>query len=290
MLTAALLASATLGAQTLDARIMRWPTVHGDTVVFTYAGDLWTCDLEGGIARRLTSFPGEETRARFSPDGKTIAFTGQIDGGSDVFVIPAEGGEPTRLTYDLPSDNVMGWTPDGRIAYTSATQNTFTQRLWFVSPRGGQPQPTNVGEITDGSISPDGSTVAFNRVNSHNYNWRRYRGGTQGRISFFNLRTGEYSELPSGREQSYFPMYAGESVFFISDKNNNAQNLYRFDTKSRRTEQLTRFSDGDIKFPSTDGKSIIWQRLGKVEKWDIGSKELSTFTPRILADGLSTRP
>jgi tricorn protease len=290
MIAAALIASASVSASPLDARLMRWPTVSGDQVVFTYAGDLWTCDLKGGIARRLTSFPGLESRARFSPDGKTIAFTGQIDGGTDLYTIPADGGEPVRLTFDPGSENLLSWTPDGRLAFSSASQNLFTPRLFFTTTKGGQPVGTNLREITDGSFSPDGGTVAFTRMGSHVYNWRKYRGGTQGRISFFELATGKYSEIPSGREQSYHPMWVGEDVYFISDKDKKGINLYRYDTKSKKVDQITKFDDSDIRWPSTDGKTILWERLGKVEVYDIATQKVTEFSPQVLSDGRSLRP
>lgn len=290
MIAAAVLTAAVMGAQPLDARLMRWPTVKGNTVVFTYAGDLWTCELDGGIARRLTSFPGLESRARFSPDGKTIAFTAQIDGGADLYTIPAQGGEPTRLTYDPGGDNMIAWTPDGKIAYGNGALTTFTQKMFMVSPNGGQPTPTRLGEITDGSFSPDGSTIAFTRSASHNFNWRRYRGGTQGKIGFFNLTTAKYEEIPAGREQNYHPMWVGDNVFFISDRNNGGLNLYRYSRTSKRVEQLTRFLNSDIKWPSTDGTNIIWERGGKVELYNIASGKVSEYSPSILSDNRSIRP
>lgn len=290
MIAAAVLTAAVLGAQPLDARLMRWPTIKGNTVVFTYAGDLWTCELDGGMARRLTSFPGLESRSRFSPDGKTIAFTGQIDGASELYTIPAEGGEPKRLTFDAGGDNVVAWTPDGKIAYYNGAMSTFTPKLFMVSPEGGQPTPTKLGEITDGSFSPDGSTIAFTRAASHNFNWRRYRGGTQGRIGFFNFATSKYDEIPSGREQNYHPMWVGDHVYFISDKNDGGLNLYRYSRSGKRTEQLTKFQNSDIRWPSTDGKTIIWERSGKVELYDIASGKVTEFKPNIVSDGRSLRP
>lgn len=289
MIAAAALAGATLAAQPLDARLVRWPTVFKNTVVFTYAGDLWTSDISGGVARRLTSFPGLESRARFSPDGKTIAFSGQVDGGAtSVYTIPAEGGEPTRLTFEPSS--VIGWAPSGRLGFASSSQNIFTGRLFFVRPTGGQPVGTDLREITDGSFSPDGGTIAFTRSQSHNFNWRRYRGGTQGKISFFEFATGKYWQVPAGRDQSYHPMWVGDSVFFISDRQKGTQNLYRYDTKSRRVEQMTTFGDADIRWPSTDGENIIWERSGKVELYNISSKSLREFSANILSDGRSVRP
>lgn len=273
-------------------RLARYPSVSGDHVVFAYASDIWLADRRGGPARRLTAHPGSEGLPKLSPDGRQIAFLGQYDGGQDVYVMPAEGGAPKRLTYDPNSKILLGWTPDGKIAYSS-TDGSLTNRmlrLWLVSPEGGMPEWTPVPEVANASFSPDGTKLAYNRALSFNYNWRRYRGGTQGRISFWDFKTGSYSEIPAGREQNYFPMWIGDSVYFISDKTQQNLNLYRYDTKSKRIEQVTRFSDGDIKWPSTDGKTIVWERNGRIESFDVASKTVSGFTPTVLSDETALRP
>ena len=130
-----------IGAAPIDTRMVRFPAIHGDQVVFTYASDLWMTDTSGSIARRLTSFPGSETRASFSPDGKWIAFSASFEGAGEVYVMPAQGGEPKRLTFEPTNDAVLGWTPDGKIAYTSGngTPSNRQSRLWYVSPNGGMP-------------------------------------------------------------------------------------------------------------------------------------------------------
>src|SRR5689334_7969427 len=182
-------------------RLLRYPNIHGNQLLFTYAGDLWTADSATAIARRLTAHPNNESRAKFSPDGSMLAYTASYDGNDDVYVMPAEGGEPTRLTFDSVPENVVGWTPDGsKVAYISSAGSNFGRlpRLWLVSPKGGLPEPTPILESADISYSPDGSKIAYHRMNSNQFNWRHYRGGTQGRISIFDLKTNTYSELPSG--------------------------------------------------------------------------------------------
>lgn len=285
-----LLMAAQTGAT--EVRLARYPAIHGDKVVFSYASDLWLSEGGGTLARRLTSDSGQEALPRFSPDGKMIAFIGQYDGGQDVYVMPTEGGPPKRLTFDPNSKLIVGWTPDGKIAYgsTAGSHTNRMLRLWLVSPEGGMPIETKVPEVGNASFSPDGTKLAYNRATSFNYNWRRYRGGTQGRISFWDFKTDSYTELPQGQEQSYFPMWVGDSVYFISDKTLQNLNLYRYDTKSKRVEQVTRFTDGDIKWPSTDGAKIIWERNGRLEEFDIATKEVTAFTPAIRSDEVAMRP
>jgi tricorn protease len=283
------------GAQTatIEPRLMRTPAIHGETIVFSYAGDLWVTTVGGGaVARRLTSHPGLEIRPKISPDGRWVAFNGTYDGNPEVYVVPIEGGEPRRLTYEPGTGNTLGWTPDGKIAYASAQGNHTTrqQRLWYVDPRGGLPIWTPIAEISEASFLADGRTMAYTRVNSYNFNWRRYRGGTQGRISLYNFATNNYSELPAAREQNYFPMAVGRSVYYVSDKQLGTLNLFRYDLDSRRETQLTRYADADIRWPSTDGKSIVWERDGFLYVFDVATGNLQRQSPRIPSEHLAARP
>src|SRR5262249_34464693 len=95
----ALVSAFTGGVAGAETPLLRFPAIHHDKVVFTYAGDLWMVSSQGGTASRLTAHPGLEMFARFSPDGKWLAFTGQYDGDEQVYVMPATGGVPRQLTF-----------------------------------------------------------------------------------------------------------------------------------------------------------------------------------------------
>ncbi len=292
MIFSTLIAAAALIQPGEEMRMMRMPDIHGDQVVFCYAGDLWTAERGGGFARRLTSYPGNEQRPHFSPDGKWIAFTGAYDGNPDVYVIPSEGGEPKRLTFEAGADITAGWTKDGRIAYTSS-QGNFTsrmRRLYFVKPSGGLPDATKLHEVTDLSFSPDGTKMAYTRMDSHAFNWRRYRGGTQGFISMWDFKTNSYMELPKGREQSYFPMWVNEDIFFISDRAQDTINLYKYNLDNKKTTQLTKFNDADMRWPATDGKTVVFERDGYLWFYDIDSGKVEKFSPRVVSDNVAARP
>jgi len=281
------LALAVVGQTGNEMRLMRYPDIHGDTVVFVYAGDLWTSNVGGGLARRLTTYPGGEAFPHFSPDGKWIAFTGTFGGNPDVYVMPAEGGEPKRLTYDAGPDLARGWTPDGsKVAYVSDanTPGSFSTGLKLISPQGGLPISTKLEEIFDLSFSADGKKVAFSRNNSHNFNWRRYRGGTQGRIAFSDVNATDYKEIPSGRENRWQPMWIGDDVYYIGDKNLGTRNLYVWDTKTNKEKQLTNFSDVDIKWPNSDGKTIVFERNGYLQTFDVATGKVDTLNPRVATD------
>lgn len=276
----------------ITPRLMRFPSVLGDRLVFTYAGDLWVSSINGGPSRRLTSGNGLEQFARISPDGKLVAFSGMYDGNTDVYVIPIEGGEPKRLTFDPEPDTVVNWTPDGKIAYTTNAGNFINrqQRLVYVSPDGGLPTATPLSEAVNASFFPDGKRIAYNRMNSYAFNWRRYRGGTHGRVSIYDFSTNQYSELPTGREQNYHPMVVGDSIYYISDRSLGTLNLYRYDTRSRRATQLTQFNDSDIRYPATDGKTIVWERDGYLERFDLAKNEVTPLRPEIRSENLWSRP
>lgn len=292
MVVTSLLAMSLAQVASEEVKLMRYPAISGDQVVFSYASDLWTTDRQGGFARRLTSHPGNEAFPFFSPDGKWIAFSGQYDGGLDVYVMPAEGGEPRRLTYDVSADYVAGWTPDGRIAYTSnkGQHTNRMDRLWFVRPEGGMPEWTPVQEAAQVSFAGDGRSMAYTRNDSHVFNWRRYRGGTQGRIAFWNFTDNSYSEVPAGKEQNHFPMYVGDFVYFISDRAFGTMNLYRYGVKTKKVDQLTTFSDGDIRWPNTDGKQVIFERNGRIHTYNLADGKIATISARVISDQLAVRP
>ena len=168
-------------------RLFRFPDIHGEKVVFTYAGDLYLSSTQGGNAKRLTSHKGFEMFAHFSPDGKTIAFTGQYDGNTEVFTIPVDGGVPKRLTHTAtlgrddvsdrmgPNNIVMGWTPDGKhIIYRSRKQtfNSFIGSLFLVPAEGGMSEefPLSTGGFC--SFSPDGDQLAFNKIFRQFRTWK----------------------------------------------------------------------------------------------------------------------
>lgn len=271
-----------------QARLLRTPAIHGDTIVYSYGGDLWSARKgSASAARRLTSHPGVEIRPKISADGRWIAFTGSYDGAAEVYLLPIEGGEARRLTFDGRSANVLGWTADGRIAYASSVGN-FTQqqrRLWLVPPDGGLPERTPVAEVMEASFGRDG-TMAYTRAASFDYVWRNYRGGKQARVSLYDLQENRYRELPSGSEQKFFPMLAGRAVYYISDRRGGRLNLYRYDVDAKRETQLTHYTDADIRWPGTDGKSIVWERDGYLEVFEIASGKVERQSPRMALEPL----
>lgn len=265
-----------------EARLLRFPATNGTDVVFSYAGDLFTAPLSGGEARRLTSHIGYEMFAHYSPDGKTIAFTGEYDGNREVYIIPAKGGEPVRLTYtatngrdDLgdrmgPNNIVMGWTPDGKnIIFRNRTGDGFSGKLWTVSVNGGMPQEIPLPEGGFCSYSPDGKKLAYNRVMREFRTWKYYRGGMADEIWVYDGRKVE--KITDNTAQDIFPMWVGDEIYFASDRD-MTMNLFVYNTKTKATAKVTSFDDYDVKFPSTNGKLIVYEKGGYLYKLDPATK------------------
>ena len=184
-------------------------------IVFSYSGDLWRVSREGGVAIRLTSGPGFESEAAFSPDGKTLAFTGEYDGNVDVFTVPASGGVPKRVTYHPDADRVVGWTPDGkRILFRSnrLSQSRYTQ-LYTVSAEGGLPEALPLPMACMGAYSPDGKRMVYAPLDGGQFApgftnfvaWKRYRGGTASYLWMVNLRRPDHGQDPAHRFQRHLP-------------------------------------------------------------------------------------
>ena len=258
-----------------EARLLRFPSTNGQEVVFTYAGDLYKAPLAGGQAQRLTSHVGVEMFARYSPDGSTIAFTGQYDGNTEIFLMSGQGGEPKRITYtatnsrdDLgdrmgPNNIAMTWSRDGEnIIYRNRIGDGFSGKLWQVSKDGGMPKVLPLPEGGFCSYSPDGKRLAYNRVMREFRTWKYYKGGMADDIWIYDPAANKVENVTNNVSQDIFPMWIGDEIFFISDRD-MVMNLFVYNTATKKTEKVTNFTDFDIKFPSTDG-SVIVDRLQRL--------------------------
>ena len=280
--------------QAEEARLLRFPATNGKEIAFTYAGDLYTVPAAGGMARRLTSHIGYEAFAHYSPDGRTIAFTAEYDGNREVYVIPAEGGEPRRVTYtstnardDMgdrmgPNNIVMGWTPDGKyIVFRNRIGSGFPGKLWKVSPDGAMPEEIPLPEGGWCSYSADGKKLAYNRVMREFRTWKYYRGGMADDVWIYDGKS--VRNVTSNDAQDIFPMWIGNEIFFASDRDMR-MNLFVYDTKSGATSKVTDFKDFDVKFPSTDGKHIVFENGGYIYKLDPATKKAEQVHVTLASD------
>ena len=284
-----------------EARLLRFPATNGTDVVFSYAGDLYTAPLSGGEAHRLTSHIGYEIFPRFSPDGKTIAFTGEYDGNREVYVIPAGGGDPRRLTYTStnarddvgdrmgPNNIVMTWTPDGQnVVYRNRIGDSFQGRLWTVPADGGMPQAMPLPEGGFCSYSPDGTRMAYNRVFREFRSWKYYRGGMADDIWLYDPEAGKVENLTDNVAQDICPMWIGNDIYFISDRD-RTMNLFVYHTDTRQTEKVTNYTDYDIKFPSTDGKLIVYEQAGYLYRFDPQTRRAEQIHITLNAENIYAR-
>ncbi|HOZ21598.1 MAG TPA: PDZ domain-containing protein [bacterium] len=285
--------------------LLRFPDIHGDQVVFSYAGNLYTVSTQGGIARRLTSHDGYEMFARFSPDGRQIAFTGQYDGNTEVFLIPAQGGVPRRLTWTAtldrdevsdrmgPNTIVMGWTPDGQqILFRSRMRefNDFKGQLYLAPVNGGMPEQLPLPRGGFSSFSPDGNRLAYNRIFREFRTWKRYRGGMADDIWIYDRKSKETRNLTDHPASDIFPMWSGDKIYFLSDRDENKRmNLYVCTPEGGETRQLTFFNDYDIKFPSLGTDAIVFEKGGAIYRFDLTAGTAAAIPITVAEDFAASR-
>ncbi len=263
-----------------EARLLRFPSTNGTDVVFTYAGDLYRAPLSGGEAQRLTSHVGYEIFPHYSPDGKSIAFTGQYDGNTEVYLISSDGGEPQRLTYtstnsrdDLgdrmgPNNIVMTWSRDGKeVVYRNRIGDGFQGKLWMIGKEGGMSEALPLPEGGFCSYSPDGKKLAYNRVFREFRSWKYYRGGMADDIWIYDTEAKKVTNVTNNVAQDIFPMWIGDEIFFASDRD-MTMNLFVYNTKTGKTEKVTNYTDYDVKFPSSDGNTIVYEHGGYLYRLD----------------------
>jgi tricorn protease len=289
-----------------EARLLRFPAIHGKQLVFTYAGDLYTVPSDGGVSRRLTSHEGFEMFAHFSPDGKTLAFTGQYDGNTEVYSMPAEGGTPKRLTWTAtlsrddvsdrmgPNNIVMGWTPDGKnILFRSRMHsfNDFIGQLFLVAATGGVPVQLPLPRGGFASYSPDGKKLAYNRIFREFRTWKRYRGGLADDVWIYDFETKKTENITPGSAASdIFPMWAGDRIYFVSDRDEAVRmNVWVCDLTSKTTRQVTFFKDFDVKFPSLGDDAIVFENGGWIYRLDLETQKVARVPIRILDDQAASR-
>lgn len=286
-----------------QARLLRFPTTNGTDVVFSYAGDLYKAPLTGGEAVRLTSHVGYEMFPKFSPDGKTIAFTGEYDGNTEVYTVPVDGGEPLRITYTSNSgrDNisstmgsnniVMGWTPDGKkIVYRNRNPKGggFVGQLYTVPKDGGLSTQIPLPEGGFCSYSPDGSKLAYNKVMREFRAWKYYRGGMADDIWVYDPAAETVSNITDNDAQDIIPMWIGENIFFLSDRD-RTMNMFVYDTNDKSTSKVTEFTEFDIKFPSAHGNTIVFENGGYIYKMDATERVAEKVNITLSSDNIYAR-
>lgn len=297
-----LLAAAPALMMAEEARLLRFPATNGEEIVFSYAGDLYKVAATGGEASRLTSYVGYEMFPRFSPDGQTIAFTGQYDGNTEVYTMPATGGEPLRITYtatnsrdDLgdrmgPNNIVMTWTPDGSgIVYRNRIGDGFSGQLYTVNKEGGLSKAIPLPEGGFCSYAPDGKRLAYNRVMREFRTWKYYKGGMADDIWIYDPEKQSVTNVTNNEAQDIFPMWIGDEIFFLSDRD-HTMNVFVYNTKTGQTSKVTNFTEYDVKFPSCFGNQIVFENGGYIYKMDATVKKPEKVSITLASDNIYARP
>ncbi len=307
-----------------EARLLRFPAIHGDRIAFCYAGNLYEVPASGGTARRLTSHEGFEMFPRYSPDGKWLAFTGQYDGNTEVYLMPAEGGTPRRLTWTAtlgrdevsdrmgPNNIVMGWKHDGKhVVFRSRMHsfNDFLGQLYTVSVEGGLPEALPLPRGGFCSFSDGDDKIAYNRVFREFRTWKRYRGGMADDVwthDFATKKTENVTktntprpyiaeeaaerELKQAGAQNIIPMWRGSKIYFLSDRDElKRMNLYVTGLGDGSTRQLTHFKDFDCKFPSLGDRAIVFENGGYLYRHDLDAGQTVRVPVYVREDRSSAR-
>ncbi len=251
-------------ASAQSTRLLRQPTLSATQVAFEYGADLWVVGKDGGPARRLTSTPAVESEPHFSPDGRWIAFTSTRSGGPAVFVVSADGGDARRLTWSPAGERARGWTPDGKhVLFSSGRVSAPTTyaKLFTIPVDGGPARQLPAYMGLRGSFSPNGEQVVVDRVDRWDVEFRSYRGGQNTPLVVMNVATGAESKLPNERTMDIDPVWLGETIYFLSDRD-WATNVWSYDTRTRALTQLTRFKDADVKALGGHGATLVFEQDG----------------------------
>lgn len=275
---------------TPNPRMMRSPDVSATHIVFVYADDLWVAPKDGGVARPLASPAGRESTPRFSPDGKTIGFVGNYDGGRDIYVMPVAGGVPFRVTHHPARELLCDWTPDGRLLFFSngLAGIRSTRQLYRVAPTGGLPEKLPVPYGTWASISSDGEWLAYTPTTRDHSTWKRYMGGLATDIWLFHLTRHEARRITDWDGTDSQPMWNGGALYYISDAGpKHRLNIWKYDPASGQRRQITKYSDFDVKWPaigpgSSGQGEIIYQCGSALHLLDLGtetSKKIEVTIP-----------
>jgi len=287
-----LLTTMSLSAQ-INARLFHQPDVSETQIVFAYGGDIWIVPKAGGMATKLSSPKGEESFPRFSPDGSQIAFSGNYDGNTDIYVLPSTGGVPVRVTHHGMSDRMLDWYPDGKSLLYASSMESGKQRFsqfYQVSAAGGLPEklPVSMGEF--GSLSPDGSKIAFTDRSRVFRNWKRYTGGWAPDIWLFDLKTLSSENITNNIASDELPMWVGDKIYFLSDQGSAQRyNIWVYDTRTKASKQVTHFTDFDVHFPSDGPSDIVFEAGGKIQLLDLATEQVREIAIDIVSDQMTLK-
>ena len=275
----------TLAAESNSPLLLQRPTLSKSQIVFVYAGDLWAVPREGGDARRLTAGVGVETNPVFSPDGATLSFTAEYDGNVDVYTVPAAGGVPKRLTWHPSPDQVLGWSPDGKKILFSSTRESYAgpPEMFTTDVNGAHPEKLPLPWGYEASYAPDASRLAYVPMRRAFAVWKQYRGGDTTPIWLATLSNSKVEKIPRTNSNDFNPMWIGEKVFFLSDRDGPVS-LFSYDTRSKQVKEEARNTGLDYKSASAGPDGIVIEQFGSLMLFDLKAGRAKQVPVKIAGD------
>ncbi|MEK7403717.1 MAG: S41 family peptidase [Acidobacteriota bacterium] len=262
----------------------RFPAINQNTIIFTAEGDLWKAGIEGGVARRLTSHLGEESRAAISPDGAMVAFSASYEGPTEAYVMPADGGLPKRLTYSGGAA-VAGWTPDGKVLCSTRQFSTLPDnQLVKIDPRSGRYEIIPLSQADQGAFEPSGKTLFFTRLPFQGSHAKRYKGGTAQNL--WRFAAGDKEAVPLTADYpgtSKAAMWWERRVYFATDRD-GSMNIWSMNEDGKNLRQHTVHKGWDIQSPSLHAGRIVYQLGADIRLLDLRSGKDTLVPIRLATD------
>lgn len=277
-----------------ETLLLRNPSISKNHISFVYGGDIWIADKNGQNPRRLTVNPAVEQNPIFSPDGSKIAFTGNYDGNTDVYVISIQGGDPKRVTSHPAGDILRGWLSNDEVYFTTQRELNYSLglRMYRTKINGSVDYPLIMPEANQGSPSADGRYWAYIKngdpTERDRVAFKRYRGGGMPSIWIFDSKTHDVQVVPGEKCNDVKPIWLGDKVYFLSDRD-KIVNVFSYDVKSKQVEKLTNFKEYDVRTLQGQGNELVFEQAGKLHVLNTESKSTSPISIQIQADALSKR-
>lgn len=273
--------------------LLHQPDISGERVVFVHAGDLWWAPVSGGPAVRLTIDDGEESMPRFSPDGARIAFTGELDGNRDVYVMNRDGSEVRRLTFHPEGDDVVGWNPEGTKVWFRSTRHAWpsSPRVMAIGVDGAGLEELPLPEAAWVASSPDGRYLVYNREERERRTWKRYQGGLAQDLELYDTVSGENRKLTQWKGTDRLPLWVAGRIVYLSDRDGNLD-LWSLDPMvGGEPTQLTHHDQYDAHFPADDGLGrIVYETAGDLRVFDLESGDDHPIEIELAVDAAEARP
>ena len=284
-----------------STRLLRFPDICGDAIAFVYGGDIYSVPSGGGIAQRLTSHAGNELYPKFSPDCATIAFSAEYDGTRQVYLIQAAGGTPRQITWynDVgplsprrgTDYRVLDFTPDGRHVLVrvnrapySSTGGNVVGAPYLVPVDGGLEKPLPMQDAGGGMFSPDGTSLVYTPLDHDFRSWKRYRGGLAPDVWTYDLVHNTARRLTDHRATDQQPMWLGDTIYFVSDRDDEHLNLWAMGTDGADPRKVTRFDDFDVLWPSAGRDAIVFEQGGWIWRFDAKTQQAQKVDIRVTGD------